>query len=69
MKSNNERLSDLEAEIVYLRSALTITGAAIIFPLQEAIDQLVDERILSAATRAEIWARVRKQARVIGAGS
>lgn len=69
MKTVEERLRSLEAEVVELRSALSVAGAAIIFPLQEAIDQLVDERILSAATRTAIWARVRKQAEIVGAGN
>ena len=69
MKTANERLNDLEARMLELDATLRIAGAAIIFPLQEAIDQMVDERIISAATRAAIWARVETQARLVSGGS
>lgn len=69
MKTTNERLNSLEVEIVALRAALQIAGAAIVFPLQEALEQMVDEGLLAASTRNEIWGRVRKQAHIIGAGS
>lgn len=69
MKTTTERLHDLETEVKNLRFALQAVGAATILPLQQALEQMVDEGQLPATTRAEIWRRIRTETGAISAMS
>ena len=69
MKTDRERLDALEYEVREMRQAIRVAGGASVALLVAAIDQLVDERLLPAATRSEIWGRVRKDISAIRIGS
>lgn len=62
MLTTNERLARLEEEILELRGKLRIAGSFPVALVQAVLDQMVDEQLLPAATRAEIWGRVRQDA-------
>lgn len=60
MRTPNERLAQLEQDIVELRGKLRTAGAFPITAIAAVLDQMVDERLLPADTRAEIWGRIRQ---------
>lgn len=69
MLTANERISDLEAQVVDLRAALRVAGALPVTLLQAALDQMVDERLLPAETRTEIWGRIREELKAFSIGN
>ena len=69
MLTANERIERLEREIAELKNQLGPIGAAMVFPLSEALEQMVDKGLISAGTRNEIWGRVRKELRTAAIGS
>ncbi len=56
-------LSRQSGELTQLKTDMGALGAAMIFPLAEALEQMVDEGLIPAKTRNEIWGRVRKEVR------
>lgn len=69
MLTANERIANLEAEVVELRAMFRIAGALPVSLLQTAIDQMVDDGFMSAELRTEIWGRFRKEVKAFGIGS
>ena len=69
MQTVNERIAKLEEQALEFRAKFRVAGAFSIFVLQAALDQMVDEQILPAATRTEIWGRIRKEISTFQVGS
>lgn len=69
MLTPTERITKLEEEVGELRAMFYIAGALPIFAVQSVVDQMVDEQILPAATRTEIFGRIRSGLSTIKAGS
>lgn len=69
MLTTNERLDKLETTVIELRAALQIAGALPVFAVQAVLDQMVDEQLLAASTRTEIFGRIRKELSVVSVGS
>ena len=69
MLTTNERLANLEAEVVELRAALQIAGALAITTIQSALDEMVDRQFLAASIRTEIFGRIKKELSAIEIGS
>ena len=59
MPTVTERLDALEERARKAEKAVQAAGVLGVTLLQEALDQLVDDRIITARTRFEIWRRMR----------
>lgn len=59
----------LEERVEALEGAMKLAGAFVVDAMKAALDQMVDERLLPAKTRTEIWGRIRKEISPIGLGS
>lgn len=69
MLTDRERIVRLEDIVVELRAALPIAGAFTVTAVQAILDQMVDEQLLPAATRTEIFGRLRRELSAIRIGS
>lgn len=69
MLTDRERIAKLEADLLELRAAIGVAGALPVVVMQSALDQMVDERLLPASTRTEIFGRVRTELAAVGVGS
>lgn len=67
MRTLEERIFALEAGQKRLRDGQTATAVAITTALQTALDQMVDDRKITAAARREIWLRFERGAAEIAA--
>ena len=69
MLTDRQRLDNLEADLVALKAELRIAGALTINVMVNALDQMVDEKLLPSATRTEILGRIRSDLRTMRVGS
>lgn len=69
MLTERQRIDNLEADLLELRVELRIAGALTINAVAAILDQMVDEQLLPAATRTEIFGRIRSDLRAMRAAS